>query len=94
MLKNLIIDPNASLGIPSNLFFFFSQKGSGESMQKFESVPILKNSGQLFVLDKVVSDYVEKGKELLLRESNYKFAVLNQTIENSPHLKPVYGTAV
>ena len=88
-VENLIIDPNASLGIPSNLCFFFSQSDSEESIEKFESMDILKDDSQLYVLHKVVSDYVEKGKELLLRESNYKYAVLNQTIENSPHLKPV-----
>ena len=88
-LENLIIDPNASLGIPSNYFFFFSQNTTGERLQKLESVNMSRDDSEMYVLHKVVADYTEKANALHLRESNYKFAVLNQAIENSPHLKPI-----
>ena len=87
--KNLVIDPNASLGIPSNYFFFFSQNTTGETLQELESVNMSRDDSEMYVLHKVVADYIEKANALHLRESNYKFAVLNQAIENSPHLKPI-----
>ena len=41
------------------------------------------------MLQLVLKDIVEKGMEMLIRESNYKAAVLYQMIESSPYLEPI-----
>ncbi len=89
LFDNLIIDPNAGLGIPSNLFFLFSQKEAGELPQMLEAENALNDQAQIYLLNKVILDYIEKGVDTLLRESNYKSAVLYQMIEYSPHLQLV-----
>lgn len=85
----LIIDPNASLGIPTDLVLLFYRNDSIEIVNKFMLKDASEYLPQIYLLHQVISDYVEKGMDLLVRESNYKAAVLNQLIENSRYLKPI-----
>ena len=85
----IMIDPNASLGIPAIFFMVFSRvdfKFANKFQLDISNPEIDKDT---FILNKVLDDYVQKGTEILLREANYKAAVLNQLIESSNHLKPV-----
>ena len=88
----ILIDPNASLGIPTGFVIVFSKYNS----MKINTILIdevgenfLRDS---FLLNNVLYDYVEKDFVLLLRESNYKSAVLYHLIEISPLLRPVVDT--
>lgn len=85
----IMIDPNASLGIPVNFFMVFGRNDFeiADMFQLDISNPDLDKD--TFLLNKVLDDYVQKGMEILLREVNYKAAVLNQLIDSSNHLKPV-----
>lgn len=85
----IMIDPNASLGIPAIFFMVFSRvdfKFANKFQLDISNPEIDKDA---FVIKKVLDDYVQKGIEVLIRESNYKAAVLNQLIERSSHLNPV-----
>lgn len=85
----IMIDPNASLGIPARFFMVFS-RNDFEIDDKFQlDISNTEIDKDTFILNKVLDDYVQKGIEVLIRESNYKAAVLNQLIESSNHLKPV-----
>lgn len=82
----ILIDPRASLGIPVGYILVFSKTKSfdvNSLSEDLKNTDIIRN---IFLLHKVLGDYAKKGIEILLRESNYKAAVLNQMIENSPYL--------
>lgn len=79
----IIIDPAASLGIPIEWILIFSKKHSTDFNFVNESLKNHDFNKDLFLLHKVLEDYIVKGKEVFLREANYKAAVLNQMIENS-----------
>lgn len=85
----LIIDPNASLGIPTDLILLFYRNDSANFIKDFKVNMISDYQQQIYLLHKVISDYTEKGIALLVRESNYKAVVLHQLIENSAYMKPV-----
>lgn len=85
----ILIDPNASLGIPSGFVIVFSKNTSMDFHNLFQVRRDTSFVKDAYLLHKVLNDYVEKGIELLLRESNYKSAVLYQLIESSLWLKPV-----
>lgn len=78
----LLIDPNASLGIPTGFIILFTKAGIQLPKNQFEA-----NPKQIFVMRKVLEDYAARGLELLIRESNYKAAVLYQLIENDKNLE-------
>ena len=82
----ILIDPRASLGIPIGYVLVFSKAKSFDinSVNKDHKNPDYIRD--IFLLHKVLEDYAERGIEILLRESNYKAAVLNQMIENSNYL--------
>ena len=80
----LRIDPNASLGIPTGFFILFTRAGVQLPENQFK--PNLKEG---FVLRYVLEDYQERGLAMLVRESNYKAAVLYQLIENNKNLESV-----
>lgn len=85
----LLIDPNASLGIPTDLILLFYRNDSANFIKDFEVNMIADYQQQIYLLQKVISDYTEKGMILLVRESNYKAVVLHQLIESSTFLKPI-----
>jgi len=85
----IIIDPNAGLGIRAGLLLVFYLHDS----ISFNGLISPNTTGQfnkeIYVLSKVADDLVEKGIEMLVRESNYKAAVLYHLIESHHHLKPM-----
>jgi phosphoserine aminotransferase len=82
----VIIDPKASLGIPAGILLVFYQKERGI----FETLNVVEGKDKftkdVYLLSKVADDLVEKGIEILLRESNYKAAVLYHLIESNKNL--------
>ncbi len=82
----ILIDPNASLGIPVGFLVVFSKNRLTKSNNLFN---IQSHKNEIFLLNKVLLDYTEKGIETLLRESNYKAALLHHMIETSNYLSPV-----
>lgn len=85
----LVIDPNASLGIPVDFLLLFYRTDSPELMDAFDELSGAEYQEQTYLLHQVLSDYLSKGMEMLVRESNYKAVVLHQVIENSSFLKRV-----
>lgn len=84
--ESLLIDTNASLGISNELIMLFSREKSGG----IASIVAQKLNGRdIHLLARVLEDIKEKGMEMLVRESNYKAAVLYQMIESSDHLTTV-----
>ena len=85
----ILIDPNASLGVPTGFVIVFSKYKSvkiNTLLKDQRNEDLLRDA---FLLQNVLYDYVEKDFVLLFRESNYKSAVLYHLIEISPLLKPV-----
>lgn len=83
----VLINPAMSLGIPSDMVFLFSD--SVLPPRWIEKEDTQSDDRALFLLELVLTDYFEKGKEVLLRESNYKAAVLNQLIDDCSFFKPI-----
>jgi len=87
---NLVaIDSNLSFGIPNNFYFVLSERNLSEfnpySAEKLEQA----HQEELYLISNVLDDYKEKQLEVLLRESNYKSAVINQLFESHRRLEPV-----
>lgn len=90
----MIIHPAASLGIPTAFASVFSrQKEEKMSGLSGDVLPAVKDQKSMYIMNAVLSDYLEKGSEVLLRESNYKAAVLYQLLETSRNLDPVASKA-
>lgn len=88
-IDTIIIDPNASLGIHTDLLLVFHMDDSISSnglMSPASPEPFIKD---IYVLSRVADDLIEKGREMLVRESNYKAAVLYHLIENHKYFKPI-----
>ena len=85
----LVIDPNASLGIPVDFFMLFYKYEFIQVSDSFSLIHTEKYPSQIYLLNKVISDYTDKGMKLLVRESNYKAVVLNSLLENSNYLKAI-----
>lgn len=84
--QTICIDPNSSLGIPVGFLLVFNRDDS-ILMKSFTAA---KESGKdIYVLSQVLKDLIVKGKDMLLRESNYKTAVLYQMIESNSNLESV-----
>ena len=83
----ILIDPIVSLGIPIRYILVFSKMKFPDIKNSSEDHKNAAFAQDIFLLHRVLRDYAEKGKEMLLRESNYKVAVLNQMIESSNYLK-------
>jgi len=79
----ILIDPTASLGVPVDSCFVFSR----EEFIATESAQL--SAYDAYLLDNTLDDIAGKGMELLVRETNYKAAVLYQMIEDCPALAPV-----
>lgn len=82
-IKLLLIETRASLGIPGAFKVVCSRKSTFE-------IDFLMKEGykkDMYMLDNVMSDIEEKGLDILLRESNYKAAVLYQLIESNVNLE-------
>ena len=77
----IYIDPQFSLGVDCGVCAFFFRD---EMMFSFESQQ--PDNRLLKLLDLVLGDILQKGSGQVLREANYKAAVLNNLIEQSPHL--------
>lgn len=81
----IIIDPIASLGIPVDYFISYTKRHqenkSGNQIGGMEK--------EAYLLSNVLNDLSLKGMELLLRESNYKAAVLYQLMESNTNLHPL-----
>ena len=82
----VICDPAASLGVPGNFLFVFSKDDAIDAslIQELKQVSDLEK--EIYVLSGVLDDLIEKQTETLLRESNYKAAVLYQLIDSHPAL--------
>jgi len=85
----LIIDSNAGLGISNGFLMIFNRNDSVEIKRLPEKQLLNEYKKEICVLSKVLDDLAEKGMDVLVRESNYKAAVLYQLIESSANLKPV-----
>lgn len=83
---SLLIDTNASLGIPNELLILFSKDKPG-GIDAMEDKKLYGRD--IHLVARVLEDIKEKGMEMLVRESNYKAAVLYQMIESSDHLTAV-----
>jgi hypothetical protein len=83
----VLISPAMSLGIPGDMGFLFSEREI--TARWIEKEDIESDDRALFLLEVVLTDYFEKDREVLLRESNYKAAVLNQLIEDCSFFKPI-----
>jgi hypothetical protein len=78
----IFVDPRASLGIPVEASFLFTRTGF-EGITTSALLP-----AELHLLDNVLLDIESKGMEMIVREINYKAAVLYQLLEGSQHLAP------
>ncbi len=90
--NSFLIDPAVSLGVPCDYLFYVSREIGGDHTLKEYISGIDPKS--LYLLHAVLDDYLNKGMEMLVRESNYKAAVLYQMIEDSAHLKPVVDRSI
>ena len=86
---SLLIDPGASLGVPNEFLMVFDRSDSSGFKPIDDQKLSEAHTEEVYVLAKVLEDIEEKGMEMLVRESNYKAAVLYQLIESSKHLAPV-----
>lgn len=90
----IFIRPAASLGIPSEWSVVFIRPDVDKMADS--SGGILKEENyqkSMYVMNAVLGDYLEKGVDVLFRESNYKAAVLYQLLETSKNLNPVAAKA-
>ena len=89
LLDALIIDTNASLGISNDIILAFTRvvlNGlKSLSVNELEA----KHTKDMYLLLKVLQDLEQKGMEVIVRESNYKAAVLHQLIEINKNLNLV-----
>jgi len=87
--KVIICDSNASLGIPNTFLLVFTQISPKEQFpfQELHSFPEFRKD--IYVLSGVLEDFIEKDIDVLLRESNYKAAVLYQLIDSNKNLLPI-----
>lgn len=88
---SVIIDPNASLGVASDYLLVFNCNTSNA----FDKTAIDVNEESyrmtMYILTMVMHDLEQKGIDILVRESNYKAAVLHHLIESNPSLQPIPG---
>ena len=89
-LEMVIIHPPYSLGIPTEISLLFIDQDV-----IMDILPLLSGAeydeNELLLIEKVVDDYCGKGMGMLRRESNYKAALLYQTIEDCSFLEPCVG---
>ncbi len=83
--NTIIIDPAMSLGIPADFVLVLTEQDLNSIDQRSDEISIRS----LNLLNLVLDDFLHRGIDVLLRESNYKAAVLHQMIEDSPPLNPV-----
>ncbi len=83
------IDPNASLGVPADFGVAFTRMDFEGFLTPFSIKSFEGHRQEIYVLGRVLANLEDKGKEMLLRESNYKAAVLYQMIESCENLEPV-----
>ncbi len=88
----IVIDPNASLGVPSRYFMVFSQNRSMNLREGDKKNEAFLND--TWLLSRVLNDLGAKGLDVLVRESNYKAAVLYQMIENCKSLLAISETGL
>jgi hypothetical protein len=79
----IMVDPQISLGIPVDAIFLFTKQTNVD----ITSQGLLP--AELYLVDNVLKDIERKGIELIVRETNYKAAVLYQLIEDCPYLAPL-----
>ncbi|MCG8307704.1 MAG: hypothetical protein MI975_09975 [Cytophagales bacterium] len=85
----VIIDPNMSLGIPSKLVIVFHKNLSANKEVFDRDDSDSYSNKDLHLLSGVLADLKAKGLELLIRESNYKAAVLYQLMDSSERFQAV-----
>jgi len=90
--NSFLIDPSISLGVPGDYVFYVGERIEKKHSSN-EDIPGMDHK-TLYLLQAVLDDYLTKGMEMLVRESNYKAAVLYQMIEDSAHLKHVVDKAI
>jgi hypothetical protein len=90
--NSFLIDPSISLGVPGDYVFYIGERIE----KKYSSNEVIPGMDHktLYLLQAVLDDYLTKGMEMLVRESNYKAAVLYQMIEDSANLKPAVDRSI
>jgi hypothetical protein len=81
----IMCDTSASLGVPAAFLVLFSQDPKNLQDQQI----VTEFSEDIYVLSEVLNDLEEKKMEMLLRESNYKAAVLYQLIDSHQYLNAI-----
>ena len=85
----IIIDPKASLGIPVAFIVVFSISLT-ENRSKSQKIDLDNYLGKdLYLFSSVLDDLSNKGSDVLIRESNYKAAVLYQLIDSNKNFSAV-----
>lgn len=86
-VNSICINTNYSLGIPAGFIIIFNRNKS----IKFTgcSTDSKELNKEIYICGKVLNDLISKGMDALVRESNYKAAVLYQMIDSSSLLKPI-----
>lgn len=55
---------------------------------KLNQIPISPNTILIYLLDKILEDFLNMGQDIIRRDTNYKAAVLYNLLDNHPVLKP------
>ena len=85
---SILMDLSISLGIPGNhlAYFYRNQKFHHDNYFQTDSDP---SENDLHLISSVLNDLKIKGMDQLIRESNYKSAVLYQCFDSNPNFKIV-----
>lgn len=81
----VMLRPHASMGVPVGFFILFYDP------KNWANLPVLTiaKDDEFYLLQMVMDDYEQKGVDMLVRETNYKAAVLYQMIAQSPLLNGI-----
>ena len=85
--NTICINTNYSLGVPAGFIIVFNRNNSIKfTGYSTDSEEFCKD---IYICGQVLNDLISKGIDVLVRESNYKAAVLYQMIDSSKKLKPL-----
>ncbi len=84
----LLIDPNASLGVPAPFVMIFHVPELDLRRYAWKKNDY-EGRKYIWLLNKVLGDVFKKGVDDIKRENDYKAVLLWQTVENSPYLTPL-----
>ena len=84
----ILVDPNMSLCIPNKKFALF-YRSENVDVPRYTKVDNSSYTRDLYLISSVLDDLKTKGMDQLIRESNYKSAVLYQLFDSNPNFKLV-----